>query len=235
MEPPTPLFYEKKEIFKEESKYVINSNKNNSFNLIIKNFTSFIEINASNPKDIKKNEFIKKYSLIDLKDNKFLSICDTIDEIYEELLFEFSKNNSIIIENENNIIIKIPVTHAKYKEIFFSINKKVKTDKELYNDLNELVFKLKNEIEEKNIQLFLCQKEIIDLKNIINNINEKIGILSDNNKKLENKIDSLEKEVSILKKDRPVLNNNYQTLNDEFSESKFEEIENPWTNIKENI
>ena len=87
MEPPTPLYYEKKEILKAESKYIINSNKNNSFNLIIKNLTSFIEINASNPNDIKKNEFIKKYSLIDLKENKFLSICDSIDEIYEELLF----------------------------------------------------------------------------------------------------------------------------------------------------
>ena len=139
----------------------------------------------------------------------------------------------MILENENYIIINIPVAHAKYKEITFSINKKVKTDKELYNDLNELVFNLKNEIEKKDIEISLFKKEIIDLKNIINNINEKFEILNNNNKKLENKIDCLEKEISNLKKDRMILNNNCQALKGGILESKFEEIENPRTDIKE--
>ena len=226
MEPPTASFIPNIEKIKEEKKYVVNSNKNNEFNIVIKNLTSFIEINASNYNNKTKNEYINKYSLYDLKENKYLSICDTIDDIYEELLFEFSNNKSIILENENHIIIQIPVSHAKYKEISFSLNKKIKTDKELYNDLNELVYNLKSQIEEKTREISLCNKEIKDLKILVSSTIEK-------NKQLENKIDTLEKELSILKNDKLSSNNSNQTTEDTNLEKLFEEIENPWTDVKE--
>ena len=62
METPSPVFDEKIELknqekFKVESKYIINSNKNNSFNIIIRNLTSYIEINASYKDNIKRDEF----------------------------------------------------------------------------------------------------------------------------------------------------------------------------------
>ena len=126
MEPLTPFCLEKstseiKDIF-NESKYNINSNKGNNFIITIKNLTSFIEINADYQNNIELIQFNKKYSLKNLKEIKFLSICDSIDEIYNELLFEFSKNNSTIIEDINQIIINIPIIHAKYEEIIFNLN-----------------------------------------------------------------------------------------------------------------
>ena len=153
METPAPLSVENilsknNEKFKSESNYNINSNKNNCFNIFIRNLTSCIEINASYQNDIKKEEFKEKFSLSNLKENKYLSICESIDEIYEELIFDFSKNNSIILENENQITIKIPVSHSKYKEISFTLNKKIKTDKELYQDLYLIVSNLQNQIKD---------------------------------------------------------------------------------------
>ena len=70
MEPPTASFIPNIEKIKEEKKYVVNSNKNNGFKIVIKNLTSFIEINASNYNNKTKNEYINKYSLYDLKENK---------------------------------------------------------------------------------------------------------------------------------------------------------------------
>ena len=192
METPEPVFDEKIELknqekFKVETKYIINSNKNNSFNIIIRNLTSYIEINASYKDNIKRDEFKQKYSLINLKENKYLSICESIDEIYEELIFDFSKNNSIILENENQITIKIPVSHSKYKEISFTINKKIKTDKELYQDLYLIVTNLQNQIKDNEKEKNEKNKEMNDLKNIIKTMNEKIENLIENNKNLEKK------------------------------------------------
>ena len=111
METPAPLSVENissknNEKFKSESKYIINSNKNNCFNIFIRNLTSCIEINASYQNYIKKEELKEKFSLSNLKEKKYLSICESIDEIYEELKFNFSKNNSIILENEKQIMFQ---------------------------------------------------------------------------------------------------------------------------------
>ena len=217
METPAPVFDEKIELknqekFKVESKYIINSNKNNSFNIIIRNLTSYIEINASYKDNIKRDEFKEKYSLINLKENKYLSICESIDEIYEELIFDFSKNNSIILENENQITIKIPVSHSKYKEISFTLNKKIKTDKELYQDLYLIVSNLQNQIKDNEKEKNEKNKEMNDLKNIIKTMNEKIENLIENNKNLEKKVKSLEKEICNLKNDKLTIIKNNQSL-----------------------
>ena len=219
METPASLSVENissknNEKFKSESKYIINSNKNNCFNIFIRNLTSCIEINASYQNDIKKEEFKEKFSLSNLKENKYLSICESIDEIYEELKFNFSKNNSIILENEKQITIIVPVNHSKYKELTFTLNKKIKTDKELYQDLFLIVSDLKNQI--KDIEKY--NKEIDDLKNIIKTMEEKNKNSEEKINLLENKVNLLEKEISNLKNDKAI---------------NFEEIENPWTTERE--
>ena len=228
------------DILKNESKYIINSNKNNCFNIFIRNLASYIEIKASYQNIIKMEEFKEKFSLIKLKENKYLSICESIDEIYEELKFNFSKNNSIILENENQITINIPVNHSKYKELIFTLNKKIKTNKELYEDLFLVVSNLQNQIrdieKEKNENNKRYNKEIDDLKNTIKKMEE-------NNKNLENKVNLLEKEISNLKNDKVEIKEDKHIINEKnidinILENKelinFEEIENPWTDEKEN-
>ena len=241
MESLTPICLEKsaseiQDIFKAETKYNINSNKGNNFIITIKNLTSFIEINADYQNNKELSHFNKKYSLKNLKEIKFLSICDSIDEIYDELLFEFSKNNSTIIEDINQIIINIPITHSKYKEISFNLNKREKTDKEMIQDLYKLIYDLKEEIKNKDKEnkekINLCNNEINDLRQIIK-------CLDENNKILIKKIDNLEKEISELKNDKKLLNEKNKSLENKniiipqktnvISENEFEIIENPWT------
>ena len=242
MEPPTPIILEKsspeiQEILKAESKYNINSNKGNSFNIIIKNLTYFIEITASNQDNKELNQFTKKYSFLNLKEIKFLSICDSIDEIYNELLFEFSKNNSTLLEYTNQIIINIPIIHSKCKEISFILDKRIKVEKEMHQDLYKLISNLQEQINLKdkvyNEKISLCNKEIDDLRVIIK-------CLDEDNKILIQKIVKLEKEILILKKDKNELNeknnfsgdkNNINNLQDKniFIDDKLELIKNPWT------
>ena len=242
MEPLTPIFSEKppsliQEMLKAQSKYNINSNKGNSFNIIVKNLNSFIEITANYQDNKEINQFSKKYSLLNLKEIKFLSICDSIDEIYDELLFEFSKNNSTLLEDTDQIIINIPIIHAKYKEISFILNKRTKTEKEMCQDLYKIISNLQEQInikdKENNEKINLCNKEINDLRMIIQ-------CFVEDNKILIQKIDNLEKEILELKNDKKELNEIIKSLEEKKNDvanktinalfdDKFEKIENPWT------
>ena len=242
MEPLTPIFSEKppsliQEMLKAQSKYNINSNKGNSFNIIVKNLNSFIEITANYQDNKEINQFSKKYSLLNLKEIKFLSICDSIDEIYDELLFEFSKNNSTLLEETDQIIINIPIIHAKYKEISFVLNKRTKTEKEMCQDLYKIISNLQEQInikdKENNEKINLCNKEINDLRMIIQ-------CFVEDNKILIQKIDNLEKEILELKNDKKELNEIIKSLEEKKNDvanktinalfdDKFEKIENPWT------
>ena len=93
MEAPTV-----KEEIKEENSYTIISDKNHSFNLIFQNLNSSIQIIASYEDNILTHYYEKKMQFNELKKNKFLGLCDSIDEIYEQLVFNLNKNQTKIIE-----------------------------------------------------------------------------------------------------------------------------------------
>ena len=182
MEPPTV-----KEEIKKENSYTIISDKNHSFNLNIQNLNFSIKIIAIYQDDIIKQIYEKKMLLEELKKNKFLGLCDSIDEIYDELTHNLSKNQTKILEETNQIYISIPIDHLKIKEILFVIEEKLKDDKEKIQELILIVTNLKQEIKE--------------LKNNKNNdefskLNEKIITLEKENSKLNAKIITLEKENS---------------------------------------
>lgn len=187
------------------------SNKGNYFNIAIKNLSNFIEINAFCQDELKKDEYTKKYGLNELKDIKYLSICDSIDEIYEELNYEFSTKTPTIYENDTNINIYIPISHSKYKEIPFTLNKIIKKEneikkEELYDIITDLQ-KMKQKFEEeKKDFIILYYKEIEELKKTVNlyyeqmnNNKKKYEEMCEKNKKFEEKISFLEKEISSLK------------------------------------
>ena len=243
---------------KSQKAYNVNSDKNTSFNVNIRNYSSFIEIQAQYQyqDNMKINEFKGKFSLEKLKLNKFLSIYDSIDEIYDELIHEFSKNNPELIENENNIIINIPIDLSKFKEIVLILNEQSKTDKEICRDLYDIVCDLKKQIDkieidkiEKNEKINLLNKEIEELKKIINNYsiqinncNKEIENLSNDNKNLKEKMDSLENELTHIKNGNLKLNDKFQSsqknlsiLNENMNNliQSFINLDNPWTNEKD--
>ena len=88
MEPPTA-----KEEIKQQNSYLINSDKNHSFNITFQNLNSNIEISAIYEDDIMKHNYEKKFNFNELKQNKYLGLCETIDEIYDELIILMKKIN----------------------------------------------------------------------------------------------------------------------------------------------
>jgi hypothetical protein len=189
----------------------VTSNKGNYFNITIKNLSTFIEINAFCQDELKKNEYTKKYGLNELKEIKYLSICDSIDEIYEELNYEFSTKTPTIYENDTNINIYIPISHSKYKEIPFILNKIIKKEneikkEELYDIITDLQRMKQKFEEEKKDFIILYYKEIEELKKTVNLYYEQMNDnkkkyeeMCEKNKKFEEKISFLEKEISSLK------------------------------------
>ena len=143
MEPPTA-----KEIIKQENSYSIISDKNHTFNLIIQNLNSTIGILASYQDDIIKHNYEKKLILDELKQNKYLALCETIDEIYDELISLMKKNQSKIMEETNQIYINIPIENLKVKEILFVVNEIIKNDSEKINELFSIISNMKKEIKE---------------------------------------------------------------------------------------
>ena len=229
-----------KGILKSQKIYTLKSDKNTSFNINIKNFSLYIEIQAQYQDNMKKNEFKGKFSLEKLKLNKFLSIYDSIDEIYDELIHEFSKNNPELIENENNILINIPIGLSKFKEIALILNEQSKTDKKMCKDLYDIVCDLKKQIDkieiDKNEEINSLKKETQELKKIINNysininnFNQKFEILSLDNKILKEKMNSLENELTQIKNENLELKEKFQSSKKNINLK----IDNPWTNEKE--
>ena len=130
MESPTP-----KEKMKQQNSYSINSDKNHSFNITFQNLNSIIGISASYQDDIMKHNYNKNLNLDKLKQNKYLGLCENIDEIYDLLTILLNKNQSKIIEQTKKIFINIPVDHVKIKEILFVVNEITKNDSEKINEL----------------------------------------------------------------------------------------------------
>ena len=149
------------ESLKDEYHTKIKSDKNNTFDVTIKNLTNILEINAYYQDEFRKNDFIRKYNYNELKYIKYLSLSDTIDEIYAELIYQISKNTPIIYENNyNEINISVPICHSKYKDISFTLNSKIKTEnevrEELYDIIADIQKKFKNfESEKKRFIVFI--------------------------------------------------------------------------------
>ena len=74
------------ENFKLNNPYSIISNKNHSITLTFQNLNSSIRIFGSYEDDIIKNNYEKKLTIDELKQNKYLGLCESIDEIYLELI-----------------------------------------------------------------------------------------------------------------------------------------------------
>ena len=78
---------------KSQNDFNFISNKNNIFNVTFKNYSNYIEINSYSNNNEFNSKYKKRCYLKELKTNKFLSICDSIDEIYQQLIIELKKEN----------------------------------------------------------------------------------------------------------------------------------------------
>ena len=182
-------------VIKDEKTYNILSTKNNSFNIIFQKYTDYIEIIGYSNNNLINSKYEKKYYLNELKKNKYLSICDSINEIYEQIIFELDKNNEkYIIENDNKISIIIQVNHLKVKEITLILEEKIKTEKEL--------------IKELYTELKIVKSDNKNIKEEINKLKNDFDLLKNENKKLNDKNLYLEEQLKIFSDKLNILYNN---------------------------
>ena len=162
--------------------FEVKSDKKNKYKISIFNQQDKLKISALNlsSEDIKGNEFEKEMLINELRNNKYLSLCDTINEMLEEL-FNLIDNKKYTLKEigNNEVILAIEVPMKLIKEISFNLVKKEKDVDTIVNDL----IKENKELKEK-IEILSLQNK--DLKDDIDYLKEKNS--EDKFKLIENKV-----------------------------------------------
>jgi len=133
--------------------------------------------------------YYSKQTLEEIKMNKYFLMFDNLDEIYEEILNLIKNNKVCTIEENNQLIIKIPLSNTKIKEIKIILNKREKSDKEKIDDLYSIINNMKS----------YYNKKIDELTNITQTQNNKINELTNMNQQQNNKINELNNKIENLK------------------------------------
>ena len=181
----------------------ITSNKNREFNITFINKDNFLLIKA-NQNDI---EYERNITLDEIKEVKLFKVYDSVEECFQEMLISINSNECYIEDEIDNITIIIPLRNEKFKEIRFTINKKIN------EDINKLYENIKDELNDNKMN---------DLMNILKIQSEKINKLENENICLKNelnKLNNLNEEISTLK-NKIVLLEHKQNLLIKFQKEK---------------
>ena len=189
----------------------LSSDKNNSYSIEF-NLNNYIEITANQINNIIHKSYSNKYSFEEIRETKYFLQFDTLDEILDEIKDRIDNNKIILKENDNILILNIPLPDDQ--EIIFELNPIIKNNNDRLDELTDLIIKLNTEI--NNIK----DEEIANLKREINDMKEKEVLLTNDNTQLKNDINLLKKENNQLNKDNAQLKNNETQLKEEITELK---------------
>lgn len=141
-------------------------------------------------------------------------MCDTIDEIYDELINLLKKNNQLkILENNNNeISIIIPLDTIKIKEILFILKEISKKDEENIKDLIIVISEMKKEINQLKEKLNNSNEKNIELNNKINSLEQENKILKQENKIFKQKLDKIENIMPFIESLKIYFNSDIDSL-----------------------
>jgi chromosome segregation ATPase len=195
----------------DQKRFDIETDKENKMELFLRNYNNDkfgISIYNNNVYPSKKYEL--KCTLEQIQNYRFFKIFLNVDEIIREL--ETKIENSIFIEEDNNINMEITIGLNIINQIQLEIRKKEKTKEEIIEELT-------NKINQQNEQIENLKKEKEQLKknnnesNInINQLRNDNNNLKDENKQKDEKIKGLEAEIEKIKL------NNDKIKNDEINE-----------------
>ena len=189
----------------------LSSDKNNSYSIEF-NLNNYIEIIANQINNIIHKSYSNKYSFEGIREAKYFLQFDNLDEILDEIKDRIDNNKIILKENDNILILNIPLPDDQ--EIIFELNPIIKNNNDRLDELTDLIIKLNTEI--NNIK----DEEIANLKREINDMKEKEVLLTNDNTQLKNDINLLKKENNQLNKDNAQLKNNETQLKEEITELK---------------
>ena len=141
-----PLAFEKptpKNEKKISKSFLISSDKNNKYNVLLENSENKLNIYAEiETNSGEKNTFQNQYSLIEIRKVKLFLAYDTIEECISEIFNFLDINKGKIIENDTQLKLIIPLNSKKYPEIIFNLFLKEKSDSEKIKELYSLIKKL---------------------------------------------------------------------------------------------
>ena len=189
----------------------LSSDKNNSYSIEF-NLNNYIEITANQINNIIHKSYSNKYLFEGIREAKYFLQFDNLDEILDEIKDRIDNNKIILKENDNILILNIPLPDDQ--EIIFELNPIIKNNNDRLDELTDLIIKLNTEI--NNIK----DEEIANLKREINDMKEKEVLLTNDNTQLKNDINLLKKENNQLNKDNAQLKNNETQLKEEITELK---------------
>ena len=159
--------------------------------------------------------------------NKFLALCDNIEDIIDTIFENALNNTCIIIENGKEYEIKIPILVKSIKEITFIIKENKKEINEIINDLviNSNLQKKKIEEQEKRIE----NQDII-----IKDLQLKVKYLDDENKKIKNELKEIInklKEIEDKAIMKPIIGSKSNIINNDLFK-KLNDWINPLKSLK---
>ena len=165
----TDMRYDLIEKASDEFSFSKVSDKNNIFNITIKNYNNYIKINANYNKNISEVEYERKIYLNELI---FNSVWDTVTKAYKQIIFEIKKDHTkkLLIENKYYINIIIPVDYRYYKQMNLTIPRKIKTKTD--NTYQNLIYEIKilnEKIDMLNNKLNDKTKMFFNVSSIIRN------------------------------------------------------------------
>ena len=218
MSAPT-LLNEKKLGFNLELEAVSNKNKKFKVNLNAETY-SYLTITATNKTDIFKQTFSNKFSVEEIKTNKYMNLYDDLKEICEQLE-KITKSTSPTIKEENkSLFIIIPLPNDKYKEYTFELKEIEKNEGDKMKDITEIVYEIKKENESLKKENESLKKEISEIKNECN--------------KLKNITDTQNNEITKIKEQMTMLLDYHNKIKKEKEEEEKLGIKIESSIIKEN-
>ena len=213
MEAPPPKYISNIKLLK-----ALKNNEHIQFQILTKENNFVISTKIENLITQKIYEGI--FSLREIQKNKYFLQFDSIQEIFEELVFKSQTEYPTITEENDSLILKIFLSSSKFKDIEFTLKPKIKSNedkfKELYTILSELKnenFELKEEVDNLKKENFKFKEQLnILIKSKSNSKNKKINGKESN----QNNVDDNNEEEYI----KSHLNIIYDNEDDEDDEEK---------------
>ena len=180
------------EILKKSIKFEKESNKNKKYSVEFNNINEYIKICISSLGEIPSVSYEKKINLSDLKNNRYLSICENISEVFISLEPQLKNINELkLIEEDKKINLIIPLPNPLVKSVTFSIP-------EIQKDTN---------FEIKELYKIINQQQVIIIK-----LNERVTILEEKESEREREREREEAQFYICKNSTIIPNDREKDL-----------------------
>ena len=141
------------------------SDKNNKFQIVLKNKSNSLIISCQMNDTLINHYYEKCFSMEEIQKNKYFYQFDTITEIINEILLKNETKKPLIKEGDNEISLIIYLSTSKIKDAVFLIPEKKKNSEDKIEELYQIIFDMKKEINELKEENKKIKNEIQELKN----------------------------------------------------------------------